>query len=101
MEMSKMSQGENILREKIGFQKKEVEVRGKNYTLQNVPLKAYYQMVERCTADNGNLITSKMYDEIFDKVVIAPKVSWDDFSSVDEIEELMQKVLRFLRRAEE
>lgn len=98
MEQSKMVKGENELRNKLGFEQKEIEVNGKKYLLQNIPLKAYYQMVERCTGSNGLIQSSKMYDEIFEKVIISPKTNWEDFSSPDELDKLMNEVVSFLKR---
>ncbi|AVM69053.1 hypothetical protein C3V36_07255 [Lachnospiraceae bacterium oral taxon 500] len=84
--------------EAFGFEQKKICVAGKEYTLQNIPLKAVYQMQERAKDKDGNMRPSIFYDEIFDKIILSPKVSWDDFSDVEELEELMTEVYSFLTR---
>lgn len=85
--------------ENYGFEQKQVTVNGKEYTLQNIPLKLVYEMQERARDKNGNTKASILYDEIFKKVIVSPKnVSWDDFASADELEELMGEVMPFLMR---
>ena len=84
--------------ENYGCEQKRVTVNDKEYTLQNIPLRLVYEMQERAKDKNGNTRPSVLYDEIFKKVIVSPKVSWDDFESADELEELMGEVLPFLMR---
>ncbi len=84
----------------FGIEQKKITVRGTQYTLQNVPLKEFYKMQERCRDAHANPLASELYDEIFKNVIVSPKVSWDNYDDVDEVEELMQEALRFLRRRE-
>lgn len=84
------------IRKVFNYEQKEIEVHGKKYTLQNIPFKHLYQMQERCKDQNGNLLSSKMYDELFEKVIVSPKVTWDNFENIKEIEDLMTEVMRFL-----
>ena len=80
----------------FGFEQKEIEVNGQKYLLQNMPFQLFYQMQERCKDKNGNAIPSKMYDEIFKNVIISPKVTWDNFTKIEDIEDLMAATFQFL-----
>lgn len=82
----------------FGIEQEKRMILGKEYTLQNMPHKQYYMMQERCRDENGLALPSKMYDEIFANVVIEPRVTWDDFENVDDIEEFMKEVFSFLKR---
>ena len=84
----------------FGIETKKVTVRGVEYTLQNMPFKEFYKMQERNRDAGGNQVPSGIYEEVFSNVVINPKVSWENFDDVDEIEELMVEAFRFLRRRE-
>lgn len=88
--------GEIMLKKAFGQVEKEFN--GKKYTLQSMPFKAYYQMIEECNDKNGKLIPSKYYEKIFENVVISPKISWEDFESVDAIEEFMLMADSFLKK---
>ena len=92
---------EKDIKKAFGFEQKEIEHEGKKYTLQNVPLKVYYKMIEDATSANGNILSTVMYDSIFDKVVISPKTTWEDFDTPKSLDEFMNKVNSFLRREEE
>lgn len=84
------------IREVFNYEQKDIEVNGKTYKVQAMPFKLIYQMQERCRDKNGNILPSKLYDEIFEKVIISPKIGWDNFESLQEIEELMEKIMLFL-----
>ncbi|MGP1567980.1 MAG: hypothetical protein ACTTHM_04630 [Peptoanaerobacter stomatis] len=84
------------LQKMFGYEQKDIEVNGTVYTMQNMPFKQFYEMQERHKDKHGNLISSKVYDEIFQNVIISPKVSWENFKSVDEIEALMSATYTFL-----
>ena len=86
------------INEAFGFEQKKVTVAGKEYTLQNIPLKAVYQMQERAKDKNGNMRPSVFYEEAFEKIILSPKVSWDDFNDAEELEELITEVYSFLTR---
>lgn len=88
------------IRKAFGIEQKKITINGTEYTMQNMPFKQFYEMQERNRDANGNIIASKLYQEIFDHVIIAPKVTWDDFESTDEIEELMKAAFSFLTRRE-
>ena len=79
---------------------KIVKVSGTEYTLQKLAPREFYLMKERCTI-NGQLNDLKMYDELFEHVVVNPKVTLDDFEDVETIEGLMKEALTFqLKRTE-
>ena len=80
----------------FGFEQKEIDVRGKKYTLQNMPYRAFYQLQDRCKDKNGVLMITPMYDAIFKDVIISPKVNWENFDDLEELEELMKEVTTFL-----
>lgn len=82
----------------FGIEQKKVTIRGTEYTLQNVPLKEFYKMQERNRDANGNPIASELYTEVFANVIVSPKVSWENYDDVEEVEELMREVFNFLRR---
>lgn len=59
--------------EAFGFEQKKICVAGKEYTLQNIPLKAVYQMQERAKDKDGNMRPSIFYDEILTKLFFRQK----------------------------
>lgn len=86
----------DAIAQKLGIEQKELEVNGKKYLVQKMPFKAYYQTVERCKDTNGNLLPSKFYEEIMKTCIISPKTTWEDFESIEEIEEVMTELGNFL-----
>ena len=73
---------------------KIVKVDGTEYTLQKLAPREFYLMKERCTT-NGQLNDLKMYDELFEHVIVNPKVTLDDFEDVETVEGLMKEALTF------
>ncbi|MDO4719638.1 MAG: hypothetical protein Q4A78_03165 [Peptostreptococcaceae bacterium] len=88
------------IRKAFGIEQKKITVNGTEYTMQNMPFKQYYEMQERCQDKHGNLLATKFYPEIFDHVIIDPKVSWDDFDSIEELEDVIRAATSFLMRRE-
>lgn len=82
----------------FGIEQKKITIRGVEYTIQNMPLKEFYKMQERNRDAHGNPIASSLYDEAFANVIVSPKVTWENYDDIDEVEELMGEVFRFLRR---
>lgn len=80
----------------FGMQQKKITVDGIEYTLQNIPLKIFYQLQERNKDEKGNVLVSNLYDYIFKNVIISPKVDWDNFESPERLESLMKEVFSFL-----
>lgn len=82
----------------FGMEQGKIEFAGREFTLQNIPLKEYYKLQERNRNEHGLPIPSTLYQEIFDNIVIAPKVGFENFDNDKELEDFMEKVFRFLRR---
>ena len=86
----------DAIAQKLGIEQKELEINGKKYLVQKMPFKAYYQMLERCKDKDGNLLPSKFYEETMKTCIISPKTTWEDFESIEEIEEVMTELTNFL-----
>lgn len=72
-----------------------ITVRGKEYMLQELPVRQYMKMQHRHTDKNGKINAENVYDEIFEHIIVSPKgVRLDDFRAA-ELEELMRAVTAF------
>lgn len=74
---------------------KTVEVEGKEFTLQKLPVRPALEIRSRCRDKNGNPDDIKLYEELLEHVVVSPKMKLDDFEDVNTLEELMKKVLEY------
>ncbi|MDY3947522.1 MAG: hypothetical protein SOZ40_06045 [Ezakiella sp.] len=71
------------------YKQKVVELRGREYTLQKIPVRRALQLRQAWADDKGGVDTIKMCELILKNVVVVPKLSIDDFDSVAELEELV------------
>ena len=80
---------------------KKITVNGTEYTLQKMYPRPWLQLQTRIKNKYGIPIEEKLYDEIFKHVVVEPKVSLDDFTDFNEVEEIVAEAVRFQRGSEE
>ena len=72
----------------------EKEINGVKYTAQFNGLSAALNAVDSCYIDGGsNISAGKMADYLFEHVIVDPKVSVDDFDSLEDL----NKVTDFAR----
>lgn len=75
-----------------------ITVAGKEYKLQHPGVRWYMQNSDECRNAQGVLQTAKYAQNLLDHVVTHPAgLTLDDFESVSELEELIQKVESFLK----
>lgn len=79
----------------MDFEQKVIEVRGKEYTLQKLPLRKAMEIRQKWILSNGGYDDIAMCDECFKHIVVSPKVKLDDFTSLTEVEEIVTKALEF------
>lgn len=84
--------------ENKGFEQKTVTVREKDYVLQKVPIRKAMELRRDFTDVRlpGEVDDIKVCDLMFEHIVVSPRVSLDDFTSVQEATELAQECLYFL-----
>lgn len=64
----------------------EKEIHGTKYTAQFNGLSAALKAVDNCyTEDGKNISAGKMADYLFEHVIVDPKVTVDDFDSLEEL----------------
>lgn len=81
---------------------KKVTINGTEYTLQKVFPSAWYKMKDKSKNQHGVAQEEKLYQDILKHVVVDPKKKMDDFTDLNEFEELMKEATRFqLGKAEE
>lgn len=69
-------------------------IRGKEYTFQEMPARAFLQLKKRAEDKNANPIYDLLYDGILKNIVIEPRVSIEDFGTA-ELEELVNAAFDF------
>lgn len=73
---------------------KEVEVNGKKYKLQKLPVRPALELRQRANKD-GSVDDILFYEELLEHIVVEPKLELDDFEDVNELEKLMVEVMDF------
>ncbi|MGN8233236.1 hypothetical protein ACTHAL_001464 [Priestia flexa] len=81
---------------KLGKQK-QVTVEGVEYTLQHPGTEAWLDIQDRIQTGNGVVSNKQMAKEIFNHVIVEPKVNFAYFDEQDGLEELMVEATTFLR----
>lgn len=81
---------------KIGTQKK-VTVEGIEYTLQHPGSLEYTRIQDRMVNDSGVPSAEKTAKEMFNHVIVDPKVSFEYFDEHDGMEEVLKEAMTFLR----
>lgn len=75
-----------------------VKVGNKEYKLQHPGVRWYMENTDACRDARGVLSVAKYAQNLLDNVVVDPPgLKLDDFDSVSELEELVQKVDQFLK----
>ena len=74
---------------------KKVEIRGVEYTLKKIPPREWARLRDRCKNRFGHIIEEKFLSEIFEHLVVNPKVSLDDFEDWDMCQEVANAALEF------
>lgn len=78
------------------FKQKVVKVNGVEYTLQKMPVKQALDIrAEMIDMSTGEVDMAKMYDAMIEHVIVNPKVSYDDFEEVWEVDELVEAAIDF------
>ena len=76
---------------------KTVNVEGVEYQLQHPGARWYLRLADRHRNRHGVMQSEGYISELFENVVVEPKVTIDDFSNVGEMEKLVQEIEQFLR----
>lgn len=79
------------------MEQKKVTINGTEYTLQKVTPREWLRMRDRCKNKHGQPIEERMYDEVLEHIVVHPKKKLDDFTDLQELEELVAAAIRFQR----
>ncbi len=74
---------------------KTVSIYGKEYTLQKITPREWSRLKERCRNRNGHMVEERFITEILEHIVVDPKVNFDDFEEVAEVEELIGEAVSF------
>lgn len=89
--------GEIFKMAKIGTQKK-VTVEGVEYTLQFPGHREATRIQDRIQTETGGVSNEKFTEELFEHVIVDPKVSWDYFDENEGFEEVIKEAATFLRK---
>lgn len=79
----------------MDLRQETITVRGKEYQLQEMPVRQYIKMQQRHTDKNGKINVENVYDEIFEHIIVSPKGARLDDYRANELEELMRAVSAF------
>ncbi len=74
---------------------KTLRIGDTEYTFQRVPLSYWLTMMDGSKDAHGNLMDSKFIPEVLKHIVVAPKVSIDDFESMDALREVIKEAATF------
>ena len=74
---------------------KKVEIQGKEYTLKKIPPREWARLRDRCKNRFGVMSEEKFLSEIFEHMVVNPRVSLDDFEDYDECQEVSNAAIEF------
>ena len=74
---------------------KIVNINGTDFTLQKVPTNFWYKIKDRSKDKNGNPSEEKLYAEVLEHIVVAPKMKMEDFDEVEDLEEVMAAAITF------
>lgn len=77
------------------FEQKTVEVMGKKYVLQKLPIRKALEIRQKWTLPSGMTDDVVMYDECLANIVVNPKVKIEDFEDLGELELLITECLFF------
>lgn len=77
------------------FEQKTVEVMGKEYVLQKLPIRKALEIRQKWTLPSGITDDVTMYDECLANIVVSPKVKMEDFEDISELELLVAECVFF------
>lgn len=77
------------------FEQKTVEVKGKKYVLQKLPIRKALEIRQKWTLPTGIADDVTMYDECLKHIVVSPKVKIEDFENISELELLVAECIFF------
>lgn len=77
------------------MKQKKIAINNIEYTLQKVLPREWLKIKDRCTNRYGQPIEEKLYDEVLEHIVVAPKVKLDDFEDMAVVEELVTAATQF------
>ena len=77
------------------FEQKTVEVMGKEYVLQKLPIRKALEIRQKWTLPSGITDDVTMYDECLANIVVSPKVKMEDFEDINELELLVAECVFF------
>lgn len=77
------------------FEQKTVEVKGKKYVLQKLPIRKALEIRQKWTLPTGIADDVTMYDECLANIVVSPKVKMEDFEDISELELLVAECVFF------
>lgn len=79
------------------FEKKTIEVKGKKYTLQKLPVREAIRLRQRwgSRTTSSGVDDEMLIDLCLENVVVMPKVKMEDFTDIEELEELVMECINF------
>lgn len=77
------------------FEQKTVEVMGKEYVLQKLPVRKALELRMKWTLPSGITDDVVMFEECLKNIVVSPKVKLDEFENLSELELLVAECLFF------
>lgn len=83
------------------MEQKTVTINGTEYTLQMVMPREWLRMKDRSKNKHGQVVEENFYTEILKHIVVSPKVSLDDFTNMNELDEIVREAARFQTGSDE
>lgn len=77
------------------MEQKKITINEKEYTLQKVMPREWLRMKDRSKNKHGQVVEENFYSEILKHIVVDPKKSLDDFTNMNEVDELVKAAARF------
>ncbi|ABR46657.1 hypothetical protein Amet_4352 [Alkaliphilus metalliredigens QYMF] len=75
--------------------KNKITVEGVEYIFQKVTPREWLKIRERSKNKYGNSSQELLYTEVFEHVIISPKVGIDDFEEIETLEEVITAAINF------
>ena len=80
------------------MEQKKFKIKGTEYTFQKLSNREFIKLQKRCKS-GGDIDEEIFYDEIFEHIVINPKISLDDDIPFDTLDEVAKQAMMFQRGA--
>lgn len=65
------------------------------YTFQRLSAMEFVRLKERAVGENGQVLDSKLFQEIAEHIIVEPRVDLEAFGDYEELKEIMETALRF------